>query len=99
RGGGGFGGLSSSTVRSAADLAGEVTIIADADTNTMLIRTNPKNYDRVKAILDELDRAVPQVLIKVLICEVTHDSNLDIGVEFSGMNFSTGGSGASVGTN
>src|SRR5207244_4511489 len=67
-------------------LAGQVTIIADQDTNALLVRTNPKNYDRVKMILDDLDRPVAQVLIKVLIAEVTHDSATDLGTELSAMN-------------
>ena len=67
------GGLSSSSQSNASTLAGQVSIIADADTNSLLVRTSPKYFDRVKAILDELDRAVPQVLIKVLVAEVTHD--------------------------
>jgi general secretion pathway protein D len=98
-GGFGLGGLSSASARTAADLAGEVTIIADPDTNTMLVRTHPNNYERVKTILDELDRAVPQVLIKVLIAEVTHDNSTDIGAEFSALNIRSSGNGPSIGTN
>ena len=58
-----------------------------------LVTTSSKNFDRVKAIIMDLDRAVPQVLIKVLIAEVTHDNSLDLGVEFSGMNLSTNATG------
>ncbi len=48
--------------------------------------TSPKNYERVKMILDEMDRPVAQVLIKVLIAEVTHTNGEDIGAEFSILN-------------
>jgi general secretion pathway protein D len=41
----------------------------------------------VKEIIAELDRAVPQVLIKVLIAEVTLDKSFDLGTEFSILDF------------
>ena len=44
------------------------------------------NYEQVKPSSTELDRAVPQVLIKVLVAEVTHDNSTDIGAEFSVLN-------------
>jgi general secretion pathway protein D len=99
---GGFGspgGISPGGSQTAADLAGQVNVIADPDTNSLLIRTAPKNYDRVKQILDELDRAVGQVLIKVLIAEVTHDNSIDVGAELSVLNLRASGNGQKGGTN
>ncbi len=89
RGAGGLataGGITGSTAGSAVGLMGQVTVIADPNTNSLLVSTNPKNWERVKLILDELDRSVPQVLIKVLIAEVTHDDSLDLGAALSFMN-------------
>jgi general secretion pathway protein D len=63
--------------------------------------TSPKNFERVRQVIEELDRAVPQVLIKVLIAEVTHDNTLDYGTEFSVLNLradGTGQSGETIGT-
>jgi general secretion pathway protein D len=97
-GGGILGGLSSAAQQSAASIQDQVNVIADPDTNSLLVRTNPKNYDQVKAILDELDRPVAQVLIKVLIAEVTHDKNSDIGAEFSVLNLRSNGHGSAAGT-
>jgi general secretion pathway protein D len=97
-GGGLFGALSSAAQQSAQSIQDQVSVIADPDTNSLLVRTNPKNYDQVKAILDELDRPVPQVLIKVLIAEVTHDKNTDIGAEFSVLNLRPNGRGPAAGT-
>ena len=76
---------------SAADLAGQVYVVADEDTNSLVVTTGSANFDRVKAIIGDLDRAVPQVLIKVLIAEVTHDNTLDVGTEFSVLNLRSGG--------
>jgi general secretion pathway protein D len=55
--------------------------------------TSSKNYEKIKPIIDELDKPVGQVLIKVLFAEVTHSDSVDLGVEFSMLNLrSNGGS-------
>jgi general secretion pathway protein D len=98
--GGGFGGnVSSSSAQGAAGLQGQVSVIPDVDTNSLLVRTSPKNYEIVQGILLELDRPVPQVLIKVLVAEVSHDNSTDVGVEFSGLNVRASGNGQSAITN
>jgi general secretion pathway protein D len=87
--GGGPGGMpgmasaSGSSESSTGDLEGQVTVKADEDTNSLIIMTSPANYEKVKKVLDELDKPVPQVLIKVLLAEVTHDGNVEWGTEFS----------------
>jgi general secretion pathway protein D len=95
RAGGGvtFGGVGQTGAGSAAGLVGQVSVVADPNTNSLLVTTHPDNWPRVKLILDQLDRSVPQVMIKVLIAEVTHDNTFDLGAEFSGLNLRTVGSG------
>ncbi|HEV2296158.1 MAG TPA: type II secretion system secretin GspD [Tepidisphaeraceae bacterium] len=97
-GGGFFGALSQAAQSSAMAIGEQVSVIADQDTNSLLVRTNPRNYEQVRAILDELDRPVAQVLIKVLIAEVTHDKNTDFGAEFSVLNLRPSGNGQVVGS-
>ena len=58
--------------------------------------TVTKYADQVKQIIHELDRPVAQVLIKVLIAEVTHDRTDDLGLDFSGLNVRASGNGTSV---
>jgi general secretion pathway protein D len=96
-GGGGFGGgggsgsgSGSSTNNLLADLAGQVEIVADADTNSLLVLTATKYEETVRGIIADLDRPVPQVLIKCLIAEVTHDRSDDLGLDFSILNLSKG---------
>ncbi|MGD0092940.1 MAG: type II secretion system secretin GspD [Planctomycetota bacterium] len=86
--GGGFGGgagVAGSRPGQAltGDLTGQVYAVADADSNSLLVLTSPKNFERVKTVLTELDKPVPQVLIKVLIAEVTHEKTDDLGVDVS----------------
>ena len=105
-GGGGFNNFGGGQQRAAtaraqsaaSDLAGEVIVVADEDTNSLLVMTAPKNFERVKEVIAELDRPMPQVLIKVLIAEVTHDRGRDIGAEFSVLNIRPSTFGQSVGT-
>ncbi len=69
-----------------ASLSDLVYIEADGDTNSVLVMTSPKNYEKIRLIIEELDMPVPQVLIKVLLVEVTTSDNLDYGAEFSVLN-------------
>jgi general secretion pathway protein D len=74
-----------------SELAGQVFVIADPDTNSLLVTTLTRHIPRLKEILAELDRPVPQVLIKCLIAEVTHDDTIDFGTEFSVLNLDMNG--------
>jgi len=80
-------------------LTGKVFVVADQDTNALLVTTASKYEKQVRAIIDDLDRPVPQVLIKVLVAEVTHDNSADMGVDFSVLNTRPNGNGQIAGTN
>ncbi|HWE93273.1 MAG TPA: secretin N-terminal domain-containing protein [Tepidisphaeraceae bacterium] len=84
--GGGGAQLSSSASRAATQLTGQVFVVADLDTNSLIVTTATKYKDQVTAVIEELDRPVPQVLIKVLIAEVSHEDTADWGVDFSLLN-------------
>jgi len=91
--------LSNNAQQTVSDLTNQVSIIAETDTNSLLIKTAPANWERVKGVLTELDRQAPQVLIKVLMAEVTHDKSDDIGAQLSILNLRSSGNGQSGGTN
>ena len=78
--------MSPTSASAASDLAGQVYVVADEDTNSLLVTADSKHFERIKTIIADLDRPVPQVLIKVLIVEVTHENTLDLGAEFSALN-------------
>jgi general secretion pathway protein D len=85
------GGTSSSSEGNGAnDLSDQTYFQADTSTNSLLTLTSVKNYALVKPIIDDLDKSVGQVLIKVLFAEVTHTDSLDLGVDFSGVNIRNG---------
>ena len=77
-------------------LTGEVLVVPDADTNSLLVATGTKYETQVRALIADLDRPVPQVLIKVLVAEVTHDSSDDLGLDFSVLNTRASGNGTSL---
>ncbi len=83
QGGGGAnaGGGSSNAV--SGDLTGQVFVVADIDSNSLMVLTPTKNFARVKGVIEQLDRPIKQVVIKVLIAEVTHDKTDDSGADVS----------------
>src|SRR5690606_25493656 len=52
----------------------------------LIIRSHPRNFAEIQSIIEELDRPIPQVLIKVLVAEVTHDQTNEHGAEWSILN-------------
>jgi len=93
-----LGSQSGGPVSAVSELKGQVYVVADTDTNSLLVATASKYEKEVRDILKELDRPVPQVLIKVLIAEVTHDNSLDAGIDFSILNLRASGKGQQGGT-
>lgn len=83
---GGFGNISSSVQSAAGSLQGQAYVVADPDTNSLLVSASSKITDQVRQIIAQLDRPVPQVLIKVLVAEVTHNNSTDIGTDLSILN-------------
>ena len=51
-------------------------------TNTVLYRGNGKDWSRIRAFIDQLDRPVPQVLIEVLLAEVTLTGREESGIQY-----------------
>ena len=80
------------------DLSDETYFQADTTTNALLVLTSTKNYARVKPIIDDLDKPVGQVLIKVLFAEITHSDTIDLGTEFSMVNLRSGGGSTTAST-
>jgi len=65
------------------NLQGQVTVIADTNTNSLIIVTEPGNVDLVKQILAQLDKIPEQVMIETMIIEATLDQSTKFGVEWN----------------
>ena len=59
----------------------EVTVIGDENSNKLVISTSPRYMETVVSIVKELDAAPPQVMIQVLLAEVTVDSQDQWGMD------------------
>ncbi len=80
--GGRQGNNNSNNNSSSGSVSDEVYMEADEDTNAVIVMTSSKNWEKIKKIIDELDIPTPQVLIKVLIAELTTTDGSDIGVSW-----------------
>ena len=65
------------------DLTGQVTAIADPNTNSIIIVTNPDNVELVKKVLDQLDKLPEQVMIQTIVVEATLDKSKQFGLEWN----------------
>lgn len=74
-------------------LAGNVQIIADEATNSLVIRASPQDYLQIRRIIDRIDTVARQVLIQVMVAEVGLSDKLQYGVEWwlKNLTFSANG--------
>ncbi|MGD0262758.1 MAG: hypothetical protein ABSD29_23575 [Verrucomicrobiota bacterium] len=91
-GGGGFGGSRSSTSSSAGSTArtypnnttiGDAYFSIDPETRRVVYITDEATAKYIGQVLTNLDRPKPQVLIKCVFLQVTHNDGSDIGIEGS----------------
>ena len=61
----------------------EVAIVADTNSNTLLLSASPRYFPRFTNIIAKLDEPLAQVLIQVILAEVTLDKTSELGVEWT----------------
>ena len=62
----------------------EVTIVGDAKSNSILVNASPEYMKQVKAIIEDLDIDPPQVMIDVLLAEITLNDDGEWGITVNG---------------
>jgi len=62
---------------------GDAVISIDPETRSLIVIADEKTREYISQVVSNLDRPKPQVLIKVVFLEVTHNKALDIGIEGS----------------
>jgi type II secretion system protein D len=60
-----------------------IQAVASEDTNRLILNYDARRESEVLDLVRELDQPPPQVMIQVLIVEVTMDNSLELGVEFA----------------
>lgn len=61
----------------------EVRVVADKETNSLLILANQAGFDKIVAAIKRLDESPRQVLIEVMIAEVSLTDDFSLGVEWT----------------
>lgn len=80
-----------------ADL--KVTIVADDATNSLLIRSNPRDYRQLLATINQLDTAPLQVMINAVIAQIILTDDTAFGVDWSRvLQNATSGSSTTIST-
>ncbi|MBC8137850.1 MAG: hypothetical protein H8F28_18380 [Fibrella sp.] len=65
------------------DLTGQVVVVPDINTNSVIVVTSPENRELLESILQQLDKIPEQVMIETLIVEASLDASSKLGVEFN----------------
>jgi general secretion pathway protein D len=69
-------------VASKIELSSEVSIVADTVNNSLLIKSNPRDYKKILDAIKRLDLVPLQVLVEATIVEITLTGNLEYGVQW-----------------
>jgi general secretion pathway protein D len=65
------------------NIEGQVRFIADETTNSVIVTTFPRSWSEIEATIKQLDRQPRQVLIEVLVAEITLTDDLRLGVDWA----------------
>jgi len=65
------------------DLTGKVNVMADANTNSLIVVTLPSNMRIIRPIIEQIDKIAPQVMIETVIVEANLDKTTKLGVEWN----------------
>jgi general secretion pathway protein D len=65
------------------EISGELTVLADERSNSLVIATAPQNFSAIEELIESLDGMLSQVLIEVLIIEASLDTDTKMGIEWT----------------
>ncbi|MFP6662946.1 MAG: type II secretion system secretin GspD [Deltaproteobacteria bacterium] len=84
RGGGPSTSASAGTSQGGFEFEGDIRITADSATNALVVSALPRDYEALAAVIEELDIPRKQVLVEVVLFEVTLNRVKEMGVELQG---------------
>jgi len=93
-GGNGAGATSNAPLRASSstlELSSQVSVVADAVNNSLLVRSSPRDYKKILDALKQLDVVPLQVLIEATIVEIQLTGDLSYGVEWRFKGLAVGG--------
>lgn len=77
----------------------KVKITADEKTNSLIVRATPRDYRQLLETIRVLDRAPKEVMVNVVIAEVTLDDAHQFGIDWQAMLSKNGKSYGTIGSN
>ena len=63
-------------------IAGDANIIAEPDTNSLVITAPPKRMRALKSVIDQLDIKRAQVMVETLIAEISSSKQAELGLDW-----------------
>jgi general secretion pathway protein D len=81
-----------------AAVTGGFNIMADPDTNSLIVRASKADFDTIRRVIETLDVRRLQVYVEALIAEVSTDNAREFGVQFSATDGLQGDNRGIVGT-
>ncbi len=64
----------------------EVAVVGETNSNTLLLSASPRYFTQVQQLIAELDKSQPQVMVQVLLAEVSLTGNSELGLEWTHKN-------------
>ena len=64
-----------------AEIEREVVVVPEPIANKLILAATPRYFEEIQALIEKLDESPPQVMIQVLIAEVTLDDADEFGIE------------------
>jgi len=84
--------LSSLQITGALEAGQPVQVTADVGTNSLVITASPQDFEVIAEIADKLDIVREQVLVEMLIMEVSEDAVKEIGIDWGTLDEAVEGS-------
>jgi len=84
--------LSNLKIAGALEATQEVQVSADVGTNALIITASTQDYEVIADIVEKLDIVREQVLVEMLIVEVSQDTLTEIGIDWATMDQAVAGS-------
>jgi type II secretion system protein D len=59
----------------------EVIVVPEVTTNSLIVSATPRYFQRVKQVIESLDRRPPMIMVQILLAEVTLGDTFEFGAE------------------
>ena len=59
----------------------EVIVVAEPNTNSLIVSATPRYFERIREVIERLDRRPPMIMVQILLAEVLLEDNFELGTE------------------